>query len=330
MNRLFGWLFGAMALLVGTTCDAATLVFDDFNRADSSVVGNGWDEYSITPSGTPGTDMVSVYNNQLRVAHSDYGQNRDAGIFRSFAQICGLKVSGTVEWITGPRSGLSLHLNGTPQFNPKGLQLIVNSEYRNQQDPLPDRIAVWNDGAPMTLQQIDIELSLPNTFEWIIHQDCSTEARVWPIGAPRPSSPLITSPAISVTPVASPHLVIQGSGGAGCCVYEPFDMRFDNLQVSEIVVDPRARLEALVALVMSMNIQQGIANSLDAKLQRAIAALDDANANNDGAALNTVYAFCSSVEAQRGNKLTDEQASLLIESANGVVTSLDALAPLCQ
>ena len=65
----------------------------------------------------------------------------------------------------------------------------------------------------------------------------------------------------------------------------------------------------LSQLVVSINLQGGISNSLDQKLTTALNALDDVNENNDIAALNNLYAFCSSVQAQRGQKLTEAQGS---------------------
>jgi len=59
-------------------------------------------------------------------------------------------------------------------------------------------------------------------------------------------------------------------------------------------------------------------------------ALEDANQNNDGAALNSMYALCSSVEAQRGKKLSTEDADTLIIAANAVIASLDEYATPCQ
>lgn len=90
------------------------------------------------------------------------------------------------------------------------------------------------------------------------------------------------------------------------------------------------QLEDLASLVLEINLQSGISNSLDAKLQTALAALDDTNENNDGAALNSMYAFCSNVEAQRGKKLTNAQADELIGAVNGIISTLDEFAPLCE
>ncbi len=49
-----------------------------------------------------------------------------------------------------------------------------------------------------------------------------------------------------------------------------------------------------------------IENSLVAKLDSALNALDDTNTANDVAACNSLNAFINAVEAQRGNKITHE------------------------
>lgn len=81
-------------------------------------------------------------------------------------------------------------------------------------------------------------------------------------------------------------------------------------------------IEDLIQDVLNLNLQQGISNALDGKLDAALQLLDDVNGNNDAAALNTLYAFIASVEAQRGKKLTDEQADELIAQANLIIAFL--------
>jgi len=83
-------------------------------------------------------------------------------------------------------------------------------------------------------------------------------------------------------------------------------------------VDPVSAIENLALTVIAMNLQNGIANSLDSKLDAAINALIDANFNNGGAACNSLAAFISAVEAQRGKKITNTQADQLIASAQQI------------
>ena len=86
--------------------------------------------------------------------------------------------------------------------------------------------------------------------------------------------------------------------------------------------DPAQAILDLIDTVEAMNLQQGIDNSLDAKLDAAFNALDDINENNDVAAINSLNAFINAVEAQRDNKLTDAQADELITRANSIVAML--------
>ena len=60
---------------------------------------------------------------------------------------------------------------------------------------------------------------------------------------------------------------------------------------------------------------KGIANSLDSKLDTVCRALDDFNANNDGAAANALNAFINEVEAQSGGQIPVEDADALIVQA---------------
>jgi parallel beta-helix repeat protein len=78
----------------------------------------------------------------------------------------------------------------------------------------------------------------------------------------------------------------------------------------------------LIAKVMVLNLHNGIENSLDAKLDAALKALDDLNANNDVAAINAIEAFINAVEAQRGDKIAAEDADDLIDTANKIIVAL--------
>jgi hypothetical protein len=82
------------------------------------------------------------------------------------------------------------------------------------------------------------------------------------------------------------------------------------------------RLSDLIETTTQMNLANGIANAYDSKLTSAFSALDDTNTKNDGAAFNKLYAFINSVEAQRGGKLSDSEADLLIASAMRVIDNL--------
>ncbi len=86
--------------------------------------------------------------------------------------------------------------------------------------------------------------------------------------------------------------------------------------------DPRSIIQGIVNTVMELNINNGISNSLDAKLNSALSALDDLNENNDVAAINSLNAFINAVEAQRGKGLTVEDAENLIAQAQAIIDLL--------
>jgi hypothetical protein len=88
------------------------------------------------------------------------------------------------------------------------------------------------------------------------------------------------------------------------------------------IVYPQAMLQQLAEFVMSLNVKQGISNSLDAKLEAALNALDDINENNDVAVVNSLNAFINAVEAQSGKEITETQANVLIVQAQAIIDLL--------
>jgi len=85
---------------------------------------------------------------------------------------------------------------------------------------------------------------------------------------------------------------------------------------------PAELIQELAQTVVSINLDAGIGSSLDAKLDSVIAALDESRKGNSASAVNLLLAFVSAVEAQRGKKLTDTQASKLVTSANRIIETL--------
>ncbi|HEX5504820.1 MAG TPA: HYR domain-containing protein, partial [Thermomicrobiales bacterium] len=71
----------------------------------------------------------------------------------------------------------------------------------------------------------------------------------------------------------------------------------------------------LVALVQTFDLKQGIATSLDAKLDAARSALAAAQAGDRPTACNQLGAFINEVQAQSGQGLTVDQANQLIAAA---------------
>jgi hypothetical protein len=88
------------------------------------------------------------------------------------------------------------------------------------------------------------------------------------------------------------------------------------------LVPPQEALRALIAQVVALNLKQGISNSLDAKLEAAVEALDDMKEGNNVAAVNALQAFINSVEAQRGIHISEADADSLIAAAQAILGQL--------
>lgn len=82
--------------------------------------------------------------------------------------------------------------------------------------------------------------------------------------------------------------------------------------------DPGEMIVALANQMLSLNLQHGISNSLEAKLAAALQVLADDNENNDAAAINALGAFINAVEAQRDKKIPEEDADALIARAQRI------------
>ncbi len=85
---------------------------------------------------------------------------------------------------------------------------------------------------------------------------------------------------------------------------------------------PQEAIQVLVADVIALNLKQGISNSLDAKLEAVVQALDDLNENNDIAAINTLQAVINAVEAQRGVQIPVADADALITAVQEIISLL--------
>jgi hypothetical protein len=85
------------------------------------------------------------------------------------------------------------------------------------------------------------------------------------------------------------------------------------------VGSPAELITDLIKTVNSLNLQPGIATSLDAKLRAAQASLA---AGHIITTCNQINAFINEVMAQSGKKLTVTQANQLVAQANIIKTGL--------
>jgi hypothetical protein len=86
--------------------------------------------------------------------------------------------------------------------------------------------------------------------------------------------------------------------------------------------DPTELVVALIQRVVGLNLQHGIENSLDAKLDTAFDALIDASTLNDNSAVNSLAAFINAVKAQRGKAIPAADADALIAAAQNIIDLL--------
>jgi len=109
--------------------------------------------------------------------------------------------------------------------------------------------------------------------------------------------------------------------------------RNDNLNIGPLIgsahffeaASAEIQIQAVVANVVSLNLNTGIENSLDGKLNAALQALDDANSNNDQAAINSMIAFKNFVLAQSGNMIDAADAEELITAADEIIALLSSI-----
>lgn len=78
-------------------------------------------------------------------------------------------------------------------------------------------------------------------------------------------------------------------------------------------------IEHLIDDIKDMELPKGLENSFVSKLDNAIKSLEKGNYN---AAVNQLNAFIKEVEAQRGKKITEDQADYLIAKANWILSML--------
>ena len=72
------------------------------------------------------------------------------------------------------------------------------------------------------------------------------------------------------------------------------------------------------------NIVEAMRAAAKEDFDAALAAFDDTNEDNDVAAINSLNALINAVEAQRGNKISDADADMLIAETNAIINKLNS------
>jgi hypothetical protein len=114
---------------------------------------------------------------------------------------------------------------------------------------------------------------------------------------------------------------ISVCNGIGRIVYSiPGDGNFDVYAFTfQVPSSTPNQINDLIALVDSFNLPDGTENSLITKLQDALAAID---VSDTAMACDSLSAFINACEAQSGKKLTPDQCTQLITSANHIKSEL--------
>ncbi len=96
----------------------------------------------------------------------------------------------------------------------------------------------------------------------------------------------------------------------------------DTTTITILEGTPSGAIYDLISVIKDMNLQIGISNSLDRKLERIRASLDAIQAGNRQDAIQLLRSFILECEAQRGINLTYTQADYLIYRANLIIAFL--------
>ena len=128
------------------------------------------------------------------------------------------------------------------------------------------------------------------------------------------------NPAVSCTPASGSTFPV-GTTTVNCTATDASgNSSTATFQVT--VQSAMQQLQELTSLVNSFNLQQGIENSLDGKLQNVRDALNAARAGDLATACNRQEAFINEVRAQTDKKISSAQAEQLIAAAKQVKAAL--------
>jgi hypothetical protein len=123
---------------------------------------------------------------------------------------------------------------------------------------------------------------------------------------------------IGLRPFTEYTFKVEACDGEGYC-------STDGPTATVTTLTPVGAIWQVIDEVGALNLQQGIDNSLDGKLEAAQQALDDLNQNNDVASISALEAFINAVEAQRGNKIPEADANALIATAQEIIDMLSGV-----
>jgi hypothetical protein len=133
-------------------------------------------------------------------------------------------------------------------------------------------------------------------------------------------TPLVTEQLNDITVLPDGRIrVVWGNDEDG---FDSRNVYAATFSLPSVTPSPTDLLQQLIDTVATFNLRRGIANSLDAKLENAQAALAAAQSGNSSSACGMLGAFINEVQAQSGHAITTEQAAQLINLANQVRAGL--------
>jgi len=113
--------------------------------------------------------------------------------------------------------------------------------------------------------------------------------------------------------------VVWGSDEDG---FDSRNVHGATFSLPSVTPSPTELLQQLIDMVAGLNLRRGIANSLNAKLENAQAALAAAQSGGSASACGMLSAFIHEVQAQSGKAITTQDATQLINLANQVRAGL--------
>ena len=156
---------------------------------------------------------------------------------------------------------------------------------------------------------VSANLSARNVFVY----DTRT-GRLYQVTTGSSGDPLTDGPLSEISICGDTGRIVYIHEGIGA--WDVFGFTF---QVPTVPSDTQEQLDDLIALIRGFNLPAGTANSLIRKLQNAIDAI---NTSDTATACSSLTAFINECQAQSGKKLTPDQSTQLINSANHTKTSL--------
>jgi dipeptidyl aminopeptidase/acylaminoacyl peptidase len=120
------------------------------------------------------------------------------------------------------------------------------------------------------------------------------------------------APEVVCTPPSGSVLAI-GTHTVTCFASDDAGNTSTSLSITVVVKGSVAQIADLAAEIRAINLKQGLANSLDAKLQNVLDALAKAKEGSTAPACNQLAALAAEIDAQAGKEITEAQAASLRE-----------------